>query len=180
MSQNTPTIHRILLSIAVLSLVGYSLFNSRFLIKGPEIAIAGVNPITNSIQTNTKDFSLKGTALHSSFITVNNRPIFVDESGNFDEKLLLSNGVSIIDIYAKDKFGKEVRKKIDVVYTGESPTLTDEYNNIALRAQQSSSSKEVVKKEFDDEEVSTMSIDASVSTSSTATTSSPTSVILVE
>jgi hypothetical protein len=114
-------------------LISYGLFNSRFIIKGPEIAIAGLDPSGEVIQTDQKDFSLQGTAVHSSYITINNRPIFVDESGNFNEKLLLSSGVSIIDIYARDKFGKEVRKKIDVVYAGEEVSPDTQPEQIALR-----------------------------------------------
>lgn len=83
--------------------------------KGPEIVLEGID---DSITTQDKTLFLTGKILHSSFITINGRPIFVDESGNFNEKLLLSSGVSIIDIYAKDKFGKEVRRKIDVLYNG--------------------------------------------------------------
>lgn len=142
MTHNTLTPQKIFFTIGIFFLIGYGVFNSRFLIKGPEVAIAGLDPKEEVIETTERDFSLRGTAIHSSFITVNNRPILVDESGNFDEKLLLSNGISIIDIYARDKFGKEVRKKIDVVYTGESDSPTTQYDEIALRAQIASSTQE--------------------------------------
>lgn len=144
MSHDTPTLHRIFILASALFLVGYGLFNSRFLIKGPEITISGLEESdTNILHAETKDFSLQGTATHSSFISVNNRPILVDESGNFNEKLLLSNGVSIIDIYAKDKFGKEVRKKIDVVYAGEdSSALIAKYTNIGMNTISASTTSE--------------------------------------
>lgn len=138
----TLTPQKILLTLAILFLISYGVFNSRFLIKGPEIAIAGLEKDSEIIKTDSKDFALSGKVLHSSFITVNNRPILVDESGNFNEKLLLSNGVSIIDMYARDKFGKEVRKKIDVVYTGESSSTTPSYEDIALLIESATSTKE--------------------------------------
>lgn len=139
MSKNSQKIHRIFFSILVLFLLGYGVFNSRFLIKGPEVTISGLeNSKENVVYAATKDFSLQGIASHSSFISINDRPILVDEKGNFNEKLLLSNGISIIDIYARDKFGKEVRKKIDVVYTNDSPSLATEHDNIALRAKMAS------------------------------------------
>ena len=143
MSHNTLTPQKIILTIAVFLLISYGLFNSRFIIKGPEIVIAGLDPSGEVIQTAQKDFSLQGTAIHSSYITVNNRPIFVDESGNFNEKLLLSSGVSIIDIYARDKFGKEVRKKIDVVYAGEESSPDTQPEQIALRVVAASSTVEI-------------------------------------
>ncbi len=143
----TLTPKKILLTLAILFLVSYGLFNSRFLIKGPQIAIAGLEENSEVIKTDSKDFALSGKVLHSSFIAVNNRPILVDESGNFNEKLLLSNGISIIDVYARDKFGKEVRKKIDVVYTGESSSTTPSYEDIALLVESATSTKEDEEKE---------------------------------
>ncbi|MEY4440647.1 MAG: hypothetical protein RLY49_273 [Candidatus Parcubacteria bacterium] len=143
MPSNTITPQKLILSIAILFLISYGLFNSRFILRGPEIAIAGLEEDKEVIETTSKDFSLQGTATHSSYITINNRPILVDEFGNFNEKLLLSNGVSIIDIYARDKFGKEVRKKIDVVYTGEdTSSSTEQIEQIALRTLSASSTKE--------------------------------------
>jgi zona occludens toxin (predicted ATPase) len=140
MSSQTITPHKVILSLLVLFIIGYGLFNSRFIIQGPEIIISGLDASGKIIQTDSKDFSLQGNAIHSSYITVNNRPISIDETGNFNEKLLLSNGISIIDIYARDKFGKEVRKKIDVVYTGTDPVSTTTPEQIALRAIESSTS----------------------------------------
>jgi hypothetical protein len=167
MSQNTPAFQKISISLAILFLVGYGLFTSRFLIKGPEIVLANIHTDSLSddvIHTNTKDFSLQGNVQHSSLITVNNRPIFVDEQGNFNEKLLLSNGVSIIDIYARDRFGKEAHKKVGVVYAENSPSPAIEYSKIALSAQKNSSSTDTVKKDSVEDQAS--------STDSTATTSS--------
>jgi zona occludens toxin (predicted ATPase) len=139
MSSQTLTPNKIILTIVVLFIIGYSVFNSRFIIQGPEIEISGLDASGKIIRTDSKDFSLQGNAVHSSYITVNNRPISVDETGNFNEKLLLSNGVSIIDIYARDKFGKEVRKKIDVVYTGSDSVSTTSPEQIALRVIEASS-----------------------------------------
>jgi hypothetical protein len=168
MSQNTPTLQKICISLAVLFLVGYGLFTSRFLLQGPEIVLANTNPDSQAntiIHADTRDFSLQGNVQHSSLITINNRPILVDEQGNFNEKLLLSNGVSIIDIYARDRFGKEARKKVDVVYAENSPSPTIEYSKIALNAQKSSSSTtDTIKKSSSDS--------ASTSASTTNQTSS--------
>lgn len=154
MSKDTITPHKILITISVLFLIGYIAFNSRFLLRGPEIAIAGMEDAENKIVTDNKDFSLSGVISHSSFISINNRPIFIDESGNFNEKLLLSNGLSIIDIYARDKFGKEVRKKIDVVYTGEDESYALSALDIATSSITSSTTNTVALRESVSEEVS--------------------------
>ncbi len=140
MSKDIFALKNTLVAIAVFSVLGYAAFNSRFIIQGPEITLVHFEEDQNSIISKDKTFFLEGTVEHSSFISVNGRPIFIDETGYFSEKLLLSNGVSIIDIYAKDKFGKEIRKKIDVLYQGESP-LTD-YASVAIAA--SASSTEII------------------------------------
>ncbi len=132
MSHDNSTLKNTLIALAVLFVVGYGVFNSRFIILGPEITLEQVDSETNTIITQDKTLYLKGKVLHSSFISINGRPIFIDETGQFNEKLLLSSGVSIIDIYAKDKFGKEVRKKIDVLYQGETPSV--DYGTVALAA----------------------------------------------
>jgi hypothetical protein len=173
MSSQTITPHKIILGLLVLFIIGYGLFNSRFIIQGPEIVISGLDASGKIIQADSKNFSLQGNAVHSSYITVNNRPISIDERGDFNEKLLLSNGVSIIDIYARDKFGKEVRKKIDVVYTGSTgsdPLSTSSPEQIALRVLESSTSTE---SEDTETEENTLASDdtSSASLSISATTS---------
>ncbi len=132
MSHDNSTLKNSLIAITVLFVVGYGIFNSRFIIQGPEITLEALDEESNTIITEDKTLFLKGKVLHSSFISINGRPIFIDETGQFNEKLLLSNGVSIIDIYAKDKFGKEVRKKIDVLYQGNTPSV--DYGTVALAA----------------------------------------------
>ncbi len=137
-----------------LLIVGYAIFNTRFLIRGPEIVLENVE---DSIVTEEKTLSLTGKILHSSFISINGRPIFIDENGNFNEKLLLSSGVSIIDIYAKDKFGKEVRRKIDVLYRGQTEPV--DFGKVALvttaEANGTSTEMMLVNRVSDDETIAT-------------------------
>ncbi len=59
---------------------------------------------------------IKGKAKNTSFISLNGRTIYIDEKNEFNEKILLSNQINKIEIYAKDKFGKEIRKNIILVY----------------------------------------------------------------
>lgn len=173
MLHNIPTLHKFFISISILSLVGYAFFNSRFLLQGPEIVLA--NTTNNIIHTENKDFILQGNVKHSSYITVNSRPIMVDESGNFNEKLLLSNGVSIIDIYARDKFGKEVREKVAIVYTGDQSSSVALYDKIALRASKISSASTTIEEE--ETEPMVLTATATTTASSTVMTITPTSGI---
>jgi|GEM_PF-551634 hypothetical protein len=57
-----------------------------------------------------------GTATHTTYITLDGRPIFIDERGEFNEMLVLSPGNNIVTLYARDRFGHEVTEMREVVY----------------------------------------------------------------
>jgi len=94
-------------------IIGYSLYQSRNLRSGPQLNI--VSPINGALST-TSTTQIQGVAKNITSISLNDRPIFVDEDGNFSENLLLSYGYNIIGISAKDKFGRSVSKRLELVY----------------------------------------------------------------
>lgn len=98
---------------SVLLLVSYGIFNARSLIMGPIIEI--FSPATET-ETNEKVITIKGRAENMSFISMNEKPIFVDKEGLFEEKLLLSPGSNIVEFKAKDRFKKEITKTIKIYY----------------------------------------------------------------
>lgn len=112
----------IISSIAVFIIIVYAIFNSRLLLSGPNIDI--YEPLDGSV-FEEKITSIRGRAQNISFISLNGFPIFVDEEGNFKEKLLLSSGTSIIEFYARDKFGRETIKILNLTHVGTrtSPTI---------------------------------------------------------
>ena len=57
-----------------------------------------------------------GIATNISAISLNDRPIFIDESGAFSEKLMLYPGYNIIKLRAEDKFGSTVENDLELVY----------------------------------------------------------------
>jgi hypothetical protein len=102
----------VIIALIVTAIIGYSLFQSRNLIRGPQISLT--SPETGST-LDTPLVAIKGMAHNISFITLNDRQIFVDNEGNFHEELLLSPGYNVWKIEAKDKFGRIVSKKIQLV-----------------------------------------------------------------
>lgn len=106
-------IKAIIISFFVLFIIGYSTFQAHKLISGPQVSV--YSPISGEVATSS-EVSVTGQAKNISFISLNDRPIFVDQSGNFNEKLLLYPGYNIIKILAKDKFGAIAEKKIDLIY----------------------------------------------------------------
>ncbi len=99
--------------LSAVLLVSYGIFNARNLIMGPVIEI--FSPATDT-ETGEKMLTIKGRVRNASFISLNEKPIFVDPNGLFEEKLLLSPGSNIMEIKAKDRFKKEVLKTIKIYY----------------------------------------------------------------
>ncbi len=78
----------------VIVICGYAYFQARKLINGPEISI---DSPTNGQVFNQSFIEIRGVAQNITSISLDDRPISVDQSGNFDEKLLLPPGYTIID-----------------------------------------------------------------------------------
>ena len=60
--------------------------------------------------------SVIGNVQRISGITLNDRKIFTDENGIFTEKVALFHGYNEIEISVKDRFDREERKLLKVVY----------------------------------------------------------------
>jgi hypothetical protein len=106
-------IKTLVICVFVLLIAGYGIFQAQKIIKGPQIAIQF--PINGQTVTES-DIDIEGIAKNISAITLNDRTIYIDESGNFSEKLMLYPGYNIIKLQAEDKFGATVEKKLELVY----------------------------------------------------------------
>lgn len=113
-------IRRFLIVVSVLLLISYGIFNARNLLLGPSIEI--FSPTSSEIETESNTITVKGQAKNIVFLSLNERPIFVDPEGLFEEKLLLSPWFNIIEIKARDRFKKEVQKIIKVYYKQSTTT----------------------------------------------------------
>ena len=103
----------IIIAIVVSGIMGYAFYRTEDLIRGPQILIH------SPINGRTVDESLvhiEGVARNISSITLNDKTIFIDESGNIKEEVLLIYGYNIITLYAQDRFGREVTKTLELVY----------------------------------------------------------------
>ena len=79
----------------------------------------------NGELTKNNFVEIKGKSENLNYITLNDRQIFIDDEGNFKEKLILYDGENTLKLYGKDKFGRETTKYIQVVAPGdEAPVLT--------------------------------------------------------
>jgi hypothetical protein len=105
--------------LSIVLLISYGIFNARNMIMGPIIEI--FSPIENT-ETVENVLVIKGRVENASFISLNEKPIFVNKEGLFEEKLLLSPGSNTIQIKAKDYFKKEVLKTIKIYYKQSTTT----------------------------------------------------------
>jgi len=90
----------------------YSLYQGRFLILGPQI---WVDSIRDGETVEGSVVTVAGRAKNVAWLTLNDRQIFTDEEGHWSEKLVVSKGASFISVKAKDRFGHEIYKNLQVV-----------------------------------------------------------------
>ena len=113
MQINSRRLPKILLfSAIILLVVGYAYLKTKDYIAGPQITIT--SPLNGSSVSNSL-IEIVGTAKNISFISLNDRPIFIDESGNFKERLLLYSGYNIMSVKAEDRYKRKVEKNLEVI-----------------------------------------------------------------
>jgi hypothetical protein len=110
---NISTRHWVLIAAGVL-FIGYVLFQARFLILGPQVKV--LSPQDGAV-VYSPVVVMSGTAKNVSWLSLNDRQIFTDEKGVWEEKLLVSEGLSIIELNARDRFGRQTEKTVRIIYT---------------------------------------------------------------
>ncbi|OHA18372.1 MAG: hypothetical protein A2836_03240 [Candidatus Taylorbacteria bacterium RIFCSPHIGHO2_01_FULL_45_63] len=111
--------------IFVVILVLYALYQSRNLILGPELII--ISPKNGAVFDDPL-VTIQATAKNVAFIYLNDRQTFVDENGVLLDKLLLAEGYNILTLRAKDRFGRETKKSLELIYRKPNPTATTTLN----------------------------------------------------
>lgn len=101
-----------LFSTLIFIILLYFAFQARLIIGGPNIILKEEPP--------TKSFSrmikLVGETKNITHLWLNGKQIFTDESGNFEEELILENSYTIATLQAKDRYGREVEITRSFVY----------------------------------------------------------------
>ncbi len=95
-----------------LTLLGYITFQARFLLIGPVVTLSSeLQPVYNE-----RMVEVSGNAFNISAITLNGRPVYIDEQGVFRESLVLENGYTIMTIRAEDRYGRTTTLTRSFVY----------------------------------------------------------------
>ncbi len=103
---------QIWVSLGAIALVlGYGALKAKDWAQGPRLAVS--YPADGSSFRDSL-VSIRGTARNISFLTLNGGKIFTDESGAYDEKVLLSPGYNVVTIEAQDRFGRKVTQTLQL------------------------------------------------------------------
>ncbi len=94
-------------------ILGYGASKSVNLLTGPKIQI---NSPKNGETMSESLLKIEGVVKNATFISLNDKQIFVDDEGNMRDQILLYEGYNIITIRAKGKFGREKIATREIVY----------------------------------------------------------------
>jgi len=112
--RNFASILKVFFTIVVIILIaGYIYYRTKDFIYGPVIIILSPE---NGSTINDSPVEIHGKAKNISYLSINDRQIFTDEDGNFNEKLLLSPGYNIISAKARDKFERNTEEALEIIY----------------------------------------------------------------
>ncbi len=93
--------------------IGYTLFATHDVILGPTLSITEPS---NGTTFTTSSAHIRGVVKRIQDISLNGRPITIDDKGNFDEVVLFSPGYNIFTFVIKDKFGRSREYRLEYVY----------------------------------------------------------------
>ncbi|MBU6370710.1 MAG: hypothetical protein KGH93_01300 [Patescibacteria group bacterium] len=111
--QTSTFLRNALIALAGIIVLGYALYEMHRLITGPSIVVKFPQ---NGATIATSTISVSGVAKNISDITLDGRPISIEENGDFSETIVLSPGYNVIDIAAEDRFGSTEEKRIEITY----------------------------------------------------------------
>jgi hypothetical protein len=103
----------IVIVLFLIALFGYGLYEVWDYATGPKIIITSPQ---NGAAVSESLITVAGQAKNTVKITLDDRPITVDEAGNFSEKMLLSYGYNVLELKAVDRFGKTTQQELQLVY----------------------------------------------------------------
>ena len=103
---------QIALTFAFLLVGGYAIFQARFIILGPRLSV--YSP-ANGAHLSNNVVTLSGRAQNVSSLSLDDQIIYTDQNGNWSDKLIAPDGLSIMTLQAKDRFGRETQKQIEIL-----------------------------------------------------------------
>lgn len=98
----------IIFSLTII-IVLYSIFRLTPLLLGPSILI--ISP-ANGSAVSTSTFEIVGVVKRAKEVQIENRPILIDENGNFRQNFVFVYPYTILNISATDSWGRTVTEQL--------------------------------------------------------------------
>lgn len=98
----------------ILLVVGYSIWRSSTYARGPRITISEPADWSTVRATTTP---IRGVVERAHIVTMNGKPVSIDESGNFNEMIIVFPGTNIVTFIATDQFERTVEKRLVLTRT---------------------------------------------------------------
>ncbi len=102
-----------IISAVVLALGVYLWFQISGFASPPNLNIS--EPASNEIKTASDKIKIQGSTDIDSNVTLNNQPIPVDISGNFEQSVSLSRGINVFEVTSTNNVGKKTTKILQVM-----------------------------------------------------------------
>ncbi|MAG12888.1 hypothetical protein CL630_03715 [bacterium] len=100
-------------AIVITTILGYAYSKTESFLRGPTIDVTTPQSGSSVHQQITV---IEGTIERAAHITLNGRQIYTDEAGVLKEEVLLAEGYNVLELSARDRFGRETREIIEIVY----------------------------------------------------------------
>ncbi len=91
---------------------GYTFFEARYLISGPELTIS--SPKNNAVVKDSL-LEIKGQVKNINNLTIDGRQVMITPDRSFTDKLLLLNGYNTIEVKVTNKFGQVNSRILNVI-----------------------------------------------------------------
>ena len=99
------SLRKIFTAAAAVFVIGYVSWQFRVILERPDLNLE--NPPTEDVVSAEAVLELAGRVSSGAVLTVNNDPVYPEESGDFKKSVELLPGLNVLEIKAVSRFGKE-------------------------------------------------------------------------
>jgi len=135
MGRKSKLLLRFSLLVLLAAAIGvYAYYQSKDFLAGPEIVVTEPE---NGTSTSSPLIVIRGRMKNIAYASLDDREIFINDRGYFEEKLLLYPGYTILSFKARDRFGHATEKRLELVYKpGENQNGNIKMENVTTTVQQ--------------------------------------------
>ncbi len=112
--------------VFIIAIIVYSVYQSRFLILGPGVTIEYPQ---DGMTLSSALLIVKGSVKNASFIYLNDKQIFINKEGIFQELLQAHEGYNILTLRAVDNFGRTRKETREYILKTLKTASSTQFNN---------------------------------------------------